>query len=204
MGAFDKAGDDVRAGLALFAESELSLAAGEEGPAAPALPDKIKTQLQSMAGEFERAAAAQKAAASISEADLDLAVEQAAASTRQVSATAQTTIPVDSPLGISLSDVHTTAYFFETQCCSLPPGSAQRFLATLWVSGCIAGEPSPLPLSHTPHQSSPLNPQPSTLNPHTLRQPSTLNPQPSILKPHCSVREQPRRARLRRAHQQRS
>ena len=138
MGSFDKAADDVRAGLALFAENEASLAAGEEGPAPPALPEKLKTHLQWMAGDLERSSMAQQAAVSTSEADLDLAVEQAAASTREVSATAQTTIPVDSPLGISLGDVRTTAYFFETQCSSLSPGSTQRFLATLWVSTCIA------------------------------------------------------------------
>ena len=86
---------------------------------------------------------AQQAAVSTSEADLDLSVEQAAASTREVSATAQTTIPVDSPLGISLGDVRTTAYFFEAQTCSLSPGMSQRFLATLWVSTCIAGPVDP-------------------------------------------------------------
>jgi len=64
MEAFDKADDDVRAGRALFAEREASLAAGEEGPAAPALPEKLSTELQWIAGCVQRAVAAQQVAVS--------------------------------------------------------------------------------------------------------------------------------------------
>ena len=72
------------------------------------------------------------------EADLGVAVEQAAASTRGVSATAQTVIEAESPLGGALGDLDTTAYFFEMGFLALPPGSTLRFLATLRVNGCIA------------------------------------------------------------------
>jgi hypothetical protein len=71
------------------------------------------------------------------QADLGLAVEQAAASTRGVSPTAQTIIEAKSPLGTALGDLGTTAYFFEMGFLALSPGSTLRFLATLRVNGCI-------------------------------------------------------------------
>ena len=69
-----------------------------------------------------------------------MAVEHAAARTREVSITAQTVIEPDSPLGAALQDLGTTNYFFEMDLRSLRPGekaSKTRFLATLRVNGCI-------------------------------------------------------------------
>lgn len=168
QGLFVKAGEDVRAGLALFPDTEPSLAEGAEGPSAPALPDELvqlKKHLSWMDTDLQQAVAAQHAAVTTSAADLDLAVEQAAASTRDVSAAAPTTIPAGSPLCIALGDVgtadSTTKYFFETQHCALSPGAKQRFVATLWVSTCIAVfVSSPDGRAFAAHISGALNPRP--------------------------------------------
>ena len=105
QGSFAKAGDDARAGLALFSGSE-------------SLPAEL---------EQERTIRARAA-------DLGVAVEQAAARTSEVSMTSQTII--EGPLLDALKG-ESTLWFLETEYCALPPGSEQRFLATLATSSCI-------------------------------------------------------------------
>jgi hypothetical protein len=52
----------------------------------------------------------------VRDADLGVAVERAAASTRQVSMAAQTTIEVGSPLWTALRDLDTTTYIMDSEC----------------------------------------------------------------------------------------
>ena len=110
--SFVHAGEDARAGLALFSDSEL-------------FPAKIKLKLTLRAREADLGA-------------LGFEVERAARLTSQVSITAQTVIPADSLLGTALGDLDTTAYFFEAQFRAIEPGSTQRFLATVNVYSSIA------------------------------------------------------------------
>ena len=109
LGSFDEAGVHARAGLALFSGSE-------------SLPEELRQKLTYRARD----------------ADLGVAVDQAAARTSGVSVAAHAVIDAGSPLGAALGDVNTTAYFFEAQFRELHPGSSHRFIATVGVSVCIA------------------------------------------------------------------
>ncbi|KAJ1469259.1 hypothetical protein T484DRAFT_2183017 [Baffinella frigidus] len=113
LGAFAKAGEDARVGLALFSGGE-------------SLPGELqlKRKLEDASGE----------------AGLGVGVEEAAGRTRGVSGDAQTVIAAESPLGVALLDLESTAWFYEMDGRALRPGlkgSKVRFLATLWVTSCI-------------------------------------------------------------------
>jgi hypothetical protein len=73
----------------------------------------------------------------VRDADLGVAVEQAAASTSQVSMAAQTTIEPSSPLWTALRDLNTTKYIMDSECHVLPTGTSLRFLATVLLYDCI-------------------------------------------------------------------
>lgn len=111
QGSFAKAGADARAGLAIFSSNEsLGL---EQGTAL----DFIE-QLNSTARE----------------ADLGVAVEQAAASTSNVS---MAIVGADSPLWTALRDLNTTQHISEGEVHVLPTDSDMRFLATVFLYDSI-------------------------------------------------------------------
>ena len=68
--------------------------------------------------------------------DLGVAVERAAADTREVCMAAQTSIE-RGPLREALGDLGATLYFYEAGFQGLSTHSQHRFLATIWVSSCI-------------------------------------------------------------------